>query len=595
MKNSTNIVKYKRLAPVYDLLFGRLLDSARKKVFTSITFKEDSKVLLMGVGTGEDIKYIPDYCCCTGIDISEPMLARARKKSKSRNLLLYNMNAEKVEFPDASFDYIILNLILSVAENPQKVVSEAIRVLKNDGKILVFDKFIKKEENISFLRRIVNKFTSFAGTDINRCFEEIIAEMPLDILKDEPVFLRGAYRKISIAKARSINMHDIITYTLRNNQENSNSFYRDLTLFTTEVLRVAESLAGQVLDSYRSHVTDNSRDKLRSREEYILELLMLGVLWQVYSGDALELEEMPCLVLTGLTEMRRNNGALKPGIDFLRGILSTLFLAPDLHDHPAVTALTVNNLKKLLDWLAATGDFAQEVKRLKLWKNFFNTLPVAEAAENLATSITLAIWFEERSTEVLGCYTPKVDSYLKKIRPRRYWKEDVIFCGRRRVEYHLNMIAAEIMNKAFRKDFLKTARKTVLLPGCLRLLAETECRSVPVELGFACSCCTNGCKVREITFLGRKYGFEVLIVPHESTISSREKDARLLEKDTGAVGVACVLNLISGGLMLKGLGIPAQCVILDYCGCKNHWHEKGIPTDINMEQLKQVLGITSSR
>jgi Uncharacterized conserved protein len=89
--------------------------------------------------------------------------------------------------------------------------------------------------------------------------------------------------------------------------------------------------------------------------------------------------------------------------------------------------------------------------------------------------------------------------------------------------------------------------------------------------------------------LGRKYDFEVTIVPHESTISSREKEAGLLEKDIGAVGVACVLNLISGGLMLKGLGIPAQCVILDYCGCKNHWHDQGIPTDINMEQLKQMV------
>jgi hypothetical protein len=173
-------------------------------------------------------------------------------------------------------------------------------------------------------------------------------------------------------------MHDIITYTLRNNQENSNNFYEDLTLFTAEVLTVAESLAGKVLDSYRSYVTDNSREKLRSREEYILELLMLGVLWQVYSGDALELEEMPCLILTGLTEMRQNNGALKPGIDFLRGILSTLFLSPDLHDHPAVTALKVDNLKKLLNWLAATGDFTQEVKRLKVWKDFFCTLPAAE-------------------------------------------------------------------------------------------------------------------------------------------------------------------------------------------------------------------------
>jgi hypothetical protein len=64
-----------------------------------------------------------------------------------------------------------------------------------------------------------------------------------------------------------------------------------------------------------------------------------------------------------------------------------------------------------------------------------------------------------------------------------------------------------------------------------------------------------------------------------------------LNKDTGVVGVACVLNLISGGWLLDGMGISAQCVLLDYCGCKNHWSRENIPTEINIKQLKKVLDI----
>ncbi|KNY28958.1 class I SAM-dependent methyltransferase [Pseudobacteroides cellulosolvens] len=200
MRNSTNIIKYKRLAPIYDVLFSKLLGSARKKAFNLLQFTDGSKVLLMGVGTGEDFKYIPDRCTCVGIDISQPMLDKARKKTENKSVVLYNMNAEELEFPDGSFDYVVLNLILSVAENPQKVINEAIRVLKGDGQILVFDKFANKSKKISRIRLGVNKVTSFIGTDINRCFEDNICDVPLEIIKDESSFFRGTYRNILLVK-----------------------------------------------------------------------------------------------------------------------------------------------------------------------------------------------------------------------------------------------------------------------------------------------------------------------------------------------------------------------------------------------------------
>ncbi len=61
----------------------------------------------------------------------------------------------------------------------------------------------------------------------------------------------------------------------------------------------------------------------------------------------------------------------------------------------------------------------------------------------------------------------------------------------------------------------------------------------------------------------------------------------LLSTDTGIVGIACVLNLISGGWRLNDIVIPAQCVLLDYCGCKNHWNKEGVPTEINFNRLKK--------
>ena len=61
--------------------------------------------------------------------------------------------------------------------------------------------------------------------------------------------------------------------------------------------------------------------------------------------------------------------------------------------------------------------------------------------------------------------------------------------------------------------------------------------------------------------------------------------------EVGVDGVSCVLTNASGGWETRALGIPAQGVPLDYCGCRWHWHKEGIPTATNVDQVLRVLGI----
>ncbi|UTB31716.1 MAG: DUF116 domain-containing protein [Methanobacterium sp. ERen5] len=91
--------------------------------------------------------------------------------------------------------------------------------------------------------------------------------------------------------------------------------------------------------------------------------------------------------------------------------------------------------------------------------------------------------------------------------------------------------------------------------------------------------------------MGEEQGFEVYMVMHESSAFSKstQKD----RDELGIVGVACVSNLISGGWKSQGLGIPAQCVLLNQATCKNHWNEEGVPTSINIHQLMKILGKNS--
>jgi uncharacterized protein len=229
------------------------------------------------------------------------------------------------------------------------------------------------------------------------------------------------------------------------------------------------------------------------------------------------------------------------------------------------------------------------LKRLRKWQDYLTGLTSNQSSSIIATAITLALWFEGSSEAALGIYTSNVDRYLNEARPQKYWHEDVIFCGRRRIEYHLNMVGAEIMNRAFRKDFIKTDRKLLLIPTCMRLLGDTKCKSENIDNWLKCVECTKECQVCYLSEMGRKNRFDVFMVAHESSISAGKNKKMQLDSNTGVIGVSCILNLISGGWMLKEMGIPAQCVLLDYCGCKNHWHEQGIPTSINVQKLNQIM------
>ena len=380
-----------------------------------------------------------------------------------------------------------------------------------------------------------------------------------------------------------------ITYSLKCGAEDSESYYKASAAFAEEVLSVTDGLSGLIIDKFMRHIGENPGDS-GLKQEHGFELLVLGTLWQVYSGDASGLEKVPGKLLAGLSRLRRQGGALKPGIDFIRGVMSTLFLSPDLDDNDFITDPTPEQLNRLLDWLEATGEFNREVERLRIWQNYINTLVQKEATDLLATAITLAAWFEDSSLESLGSYTANVENYLSEVRPGRYWHEDVIFCGRRRVEYHLNMVGAEIMNRVYRKDFTATSKKAVILPACVRDRSASECKAVYDGGAMLCRNCNGECIVNRLTLLGRQHGFKVLMIPHESSLSSSKTEKPLLDSDTGVVGVACILNLVSGGWMMRDMGIPVQCVLLDFCGCKNHWSREGIPTGINVRQLERILG-----
>lgn len=378
---------------------------------------------------------------------------------------------------------------------------------------------------------------------------------------------------------------DTVTYSLKGNREDSENYYLQVAAFTDRVLAKAKNLleADTALFN-RQFFYDNTL----SSDEGSLELLILGVYWRTYMSSAAALGRFEGKLLSGVSKLRENNRKARWVVDPLKGFLTGVLLYRKKENIP-VPRYSTENFNRLILWLEASGEFQQEVVRLKKRLENIKKLPHERAARVIASAVALAEWFEAQSMAALGIYTQNVEKYLKASWPEHYWKEDMVFCGQKRVEYHLNMVGAEIMNRVYREDFLKKKQKILLLPTCMRQPAGDKCHAVLRGKGFNCTGCSPDCPVRIITEFGKNNGLQVRMVPHESSIASTQTDESLFNEESGVIGVSCALNLISGGWMLKEKGVPAQCVLLDYCGCKKHWDKDGIVTNINQEQLLRIV------
>jgi len=189
IKNQRNKDKYRLLSFIYDNTVNNpWFNRARRREFELAQIQPAQRVLVVGIGTGLDIPYIPAYAEVVGIDLSQEMLSRAKTKTTNHNIPLYEMNAEQLSFEDQSFDIVVLNLILSVVDSPRQTLREVSRVLKPTGSIWILGKFI--ESKVGPLRKALSFITStIGGANLNLSLNELIKDLPLTRDYTEPGIL----------------------------------------------------------------------------------------------------------------------------------------------------------------------------------------------------------------------------------------------------------------------------------------------------------------------------------------------------------------------------------------------------------------------
>jgi phosphatidylethanolamine/phosphatidyl-N-methylethanolamine N-methyltransferase len=177
---------YAEFAPFYDRVFGKIFYSRIERVIDDLEIPAGAKVLEVGAGTGTSFPAYPTHCNVTGVDLAPDMLARARQKIEDNgwsHLRVIEMNALELDFPDNSFDYVMAFHVVTVVPDPVRMISEAKRVCKPSGKIVIVNHFTSDVPVLGSLTRAMDPLTRWLGWRTDLQLKPFIQSTGLSIEK----------------------------------------------------------------------------------------------------------------------------------------------------------------------------------------------------------------------------------------------------------------------------------------------------------------------------------------------------------------------------------------------------------------------------
>ena len=195
---------YEKLATVYDFTFGPVLHPGRVDAIERMGIRPGDRVLEVGVGTGINATLYPRDCSVTGVDLSSPMLEKARERVARkgvRNVRLLQMDAANLKFGDDSFDIVYAPYVISVVPDPVAVTREMCRVCRPGGRIVILNHFRSRNALMAWMERMISPFTVHIGFKSDLDLPAFLAQAELKPVSIDKVNFPRIWSLVTCIKA----------------------------------------------------------------------------------------------------------------------------------------------------------------------------------------------------------------------------------------------------------------------------------------------------------------------------------------------------------------------------------------------------------
>ncbi len=121
--------------------------------------RASGRTLEVAIGTGRNIAlYGPDVELI-GVELSARMLELAKRRAAAagREAKLMIGDAQALDFPDASFDTVVITLALCTIPDPRAALQEAHRVLRPGGRIVLLEHVRSTVPVLAGLQRLIDR------------------------------------------------------------------------------------------------------------------------------------------------------------------------------------------------------------------------------------------------------------------------------------------------------------------------------------------------------------------------------------------------------------------------------------------------------
>lgn len=197
---------YARWAPVYDLIYDKLLEPAARAAVEAAT-RRGPRILEAGVGTGLSLGYYPSHAEVYGVDLSEDMLRRANAKVEKKGLSqvksLQVMDVCRLGYADGSFDAVAAQFLITLVPDPEGALNEFARVLKPGGEIVLANHFGQADGPLARLEEATASFFSRIGWSSDFKVARIEAwtrGTSVRVVELKPVFPGGFFKVLRLRK-----------------------------------------------------------------------------------------------------------------------------------------------------------------------------------------------------------------------------------------------------------------------------------------------------------------------------------------------------------------------------------------------------------